>query len=79
MRDLKDSALRVVPKKYLDVAVGIIRIFGCKVSTRFEHNKPSIAADTSGERFGRGIRELSNEAIYLSPHGEADGKQGYNC
>ena len=48
--DLKDPTLCVIPKKYLDVAVGIVRILSCKVSARLEYDEAAIAADASGER-----------------------------
>jgi hypothetical protein len=44
VRDLKDPALRIIEKKYLDIAVGVSRILGRKVPARFKNDKSSVSA-----------------------------------
>jgi len=78
-RDLEDPALRVIPKKYLNVVVRILRILGRKIPARLENDKPTVTTNAAGKRFCSGIGELSDEGIHLPPNGEANSKQSYNC
>jgi hypothetical protein len=77
--DLKDAPLRIIPKEDLDVVVRVVRIFGSEVASRFENYKPAVTANTPGKRFRGRIGKLTDDGIDLSPDGEADCKQSYNC
>jgi hypothetical protein len=78
-RDLKYAALRIIPEKNFYIVVSVVGILGSHIATRFKNDKSAVTAYTARKRFCGRIGKLTDKRINLSPHGETDRKQSYNC